>query len=183
MHKTHARTTFTNKEVSFHTDSYYADVQGDCNKLCIIFYYVYYILIAFIMWPVMYAEELQHFLSLPSSSFHVCLPLDVSQMYHDNLSWSAICACSQTEGFIPHQWSAARGHLCATLIELQQLHDNTKCKHIRASACMCWINECICMCVSLCMRVFERVCVCPYCDCGLTCLIHWDKGSGALMSA
>lgn len=44
-------------------------------------------------------EKLQHLLSLPSGS----PPQDVSLMYHDNLLCSTLHACSQTEGFIPHQ--------------------------------------------------------------------------------
>lgn len=58
-------------------------------------------------------EKLQHLLSLPSGS----PPQDVSLMYHDNLLCSTLHACSQTEGFIPHQWSAASGHLGASPAE------------------------------------------------------------------
>lgn len=130
----------------------------------------------------MYVE--QHILSLPLSRIHECPPTappDVSQMYHDNLSCLAICAWSQTEGFIPHQWSAVSGHLRASLVEeftataAVRQHKVVACVQIRASACMCWVNECICMCVSL--------CVCQFWGWGLTRLIRWDKGSGAVTRA
>lgn len=37
-------------------------------------------------------------------------------------------------------------------------HKVVACVHIRASACMCWVNECIFMCVYL----YKCVCVCVY---------------------
>lgn len=94
------------------------------------------------------------FLLLKKLAFMCAFPPYVSQMYHVNLSCSALPARSQTGEFIPHQWLAPR------LI----------CSRGKINVC----DACVCM--------RERVCVCFACvkrsliDTHVLCIFYVAEG-------
>lgn len=105
-------------------------------------------------------KELQLFLSLPSSSVHVCLPPWMFLKCTMTTCHARLYApAAKQKGSFPIS-DQQRAGICVHLL-LKEFtataatwqHKVVACVHIRAFACMCWVNECMCVRVYVCIYV------------------------------